>query len=303
MKIAVTGGAGFVGRYVVNQLKSDNHETISLDIVEAEDAIKTDMTILSQVRNALTQVKPDAVVHLAALAGSPGKGGGSESLKHPYEYFYNNANGTLTLYEACRELGIKRVLCMSSFSPYGKAPCPISEETPFNPNNPYGGSKACVEEIAKCYAIAYGIKTLIFRPPLICGEGQKEINVLREFVISALHDDPIEILGEGKHVREFIHPQDVATAFSAGIRYVFQMEKPYDIFILGSKPVSMKDLAQIVVDEVGKGSIIFKPATNQVFDQFTDHRKVKDILGWSATIDIREIVRKVVLDIKSQSFT
>jgi nucleoside-diphosphate-sugar epimerase len=299
LRIIVTGGAGFVGRSVVKQLRSEGHEVISADIATSDDGIKIDVADRFQLKAALERTKPETVVHLAALAGANGRGGGAESLKHPYEFINVNVNATLSVYETCRELGISHILCMSSFSPYGVARCPINEETPLRPNNPYGVSKMCVEEIAQCYSVLYGVKTVMFRVPLICGEGQKEMNALREFVTSALRDDPIVILGEGKHVREFVHPQDVAKAYSAGIKYVYEMEKPYEVFVLGSEPISMKELAELIIRNIGKGSIEYRPSTSQVFDQFTDHTKAMRVLGWASTVSIDEVVNRVVQDVRS----
>lgn len=299
MNILVTGGEGFVGKTVVGLLRTEGHNVISIDSSSEDKSMKVDVTNRNQVKTAFTIFKPEAVIHLASLAGATGKGGGAESIKFPHEYFHVNLNGVLNIYETCRELEINKVLCMSSFSPYGIARCPIDEETTFSPNNPYGSSKACVEEIAKCYAINYGIKTLILRPPLICGEKQKEMNALREFVYSAILNKPITIFGEGKHVREFIHPQDIARAYSAGLNYLERMEKPYDIIILGNKPISMNKLASTVIRYVGKGVIEIKPVTNSVFDQFTDHSKAKRVLGWTPKISTNEIVQRVIEDIKS----
>ncbi|MGP8125191.1 MAG: NAD-dependent epimerase/dehydratase family protein [Nitrososphaerales archaeon] len=298
LRITVTGGAGFVGRFVVKQLRSEGHEVTSLDITATDDGIKVDVTNRPQLRIALEKAGPEVVVHLAALAGATGKGGGAESLKRPYDYLSVNINATLSVFETCRDLQIRHVLCMSSFSPYGTTKGPINEETPLRPSNPYGTSKACVEDIAKCYSTAYGIKTVIFRPPLISGEGQKEMNALREFATSVLQGAPIIILGEGKHVREFVHPQDIAIAFSAGIRYVFGMESPFEVFVLGNEPISMKKLAELVIMSVGKGSVKFEPSTNQAFDQFTDHAKATRVLGWVPAIGVDEIVSRVVRDVK-----
>lgn len=301
VNIIVTGGVGFVGRYIVDLLRSEGHNVTPMDISSENKMSRVDVTDRNQVRAAFIFFKPEAVIHLAALAGSTGKGGGAESIKLPYEYFHVNLIGTLNIYETCRELGINKVLCMSSFSPYGVVKCPINEETPFSPNNPYGASKACIEEIARCYAIDYGIKTLILRPPLICGERQKEMNVLREFVYSAIQNQPIVILGEGKHVREFIHPQDIARAYSAGLEYLTSMKTPYDIIVLGNKPISMNELARIVVNLVGRGFIENKPATNTVFDQFTDHSKAMRVLSWMPRISTDEIVQRVIDELVAES--
>jgi len=303
MKIVVTGGSGFVGRYVVERLRLEGHEVTILDLTATEEVSRVDVTDKQKVHDALDRTKPELVIHLAALAGSTGKGGGAESPKRPYEYFRINVDGTLSIYEACRELGIGRVVCMSSFSPYGVAECPINEQTPFHPNNPYGASKVCVEEVAKCYSNLYGIRSVVFRPPLICGEGQKEVNALREFVISALLGNPIVLLGEGRHLREFVHPQDVARALSAGIQYMSRMEKQYEVFVLGNRPVSMKEFAHLVISKVGRGVVEFKPSTNQVFDQFTDHSKAARVLGWVPTIGIDEIVGRVIDDVRASLAT
>jgi nucleoside-diphosphate-sugar epimerase len=273
---------------------------MTLDIAhENNECRMTDVTDRQAVTNVFLDVRPDVVVHLAALTGSTVNGGGSDSVTHPFNYFMVNATGTLNVFDACRELRIDRVVLISSFSAYGQARCPIDEETPFQPANPYGASKACAEQIVNCYSALYGIKTVIFRVPFICGESQKTANVLREFVGSALADIPLTLLGDGTHVREFIHPSDVATAISAGISHSYTMDKPYDTFVLGSTPVSMKDLAQLVIRTVGKGSIVFKPSVNHVFDQFSNYDKATRVLGWMPTMAIGEIVRRVVQDMKS----
>lgn|SRR5487761_154144 len=302
MKVIVTGGSGFVGKHVVAQLKAVRHEVKVLDISHhgIEDSHRVDLTDYVELTSALKDLEPDVVIHLAALAGSSGKGGGAESLKHPYEFIRVNVNGTLNLYEACRQLDISKVICMSSFSPYGQASCPISEDTQLHPNNPYGTSKACVEEIAKCYSLDYGIKTLLFRPPLISGEGQKEMNALREFVMCALNDKPIVILGKGEHIREFVHPLDVARAFSMSIDYLSNLKSSYDVFVLGNKPIQMIDLAKLIIERTGRGFIEFKEATGQVFDQYTDHRKIMRVLGWTPEITVEEIVARVIADIQTR---
>lgn len=284
---------------MVNELQSEGCEVFPLDILSEDNAITVDVTDLSKVKAILGSIRPDVVIHLAAMVGRTGKTAGAESMRQPYEYFNVNVAGTLSLFETSRCLQIGRIVCLSSFSAYGIADCPIDEETMLHPTTPYGYSKVCMEEIARCYATAYGIKTVIFRPTLVCGEGQRELNVLREFVTSALCDVPLTVLGEGSHVREFLHPQDVVRAISTGINYLSKMETPYDVFVLGNKPISMVELAALVIRNVGKGSIVFKPATSQVFDQFTNHSKARRVLGWAPTIGIDELVGRVVEDVKS----
>jgi dTDP-glucose 4,6-dehydratase len=184
---------------------------------------------------------------------------------------------------------------MSSCSVYGQTTESITELTPVNPKNPYGFSKACAELVAKCYANNYGIRTLIFRPSHICGEGQREMNALREFVTCAKNGMPLLLFGEGEHVREWLHPIDVADAITRGISYFDQMTNPYEVFVLGSKPVSMKDLAHLVVSKTNRGKVVHVQRGSQTFDQYTNSEKMARVLGWTATIPVEEIVSRVAM--------
>ena len=302
MKIAVTGGSGFLGKWVVRALKEAGHEVASIDIAAGIDdrwtTFSIDLTVYLETKNTLKVIKPDAIIHLAALAGATGKGGGAESLKDPYRYFKANQDITLNVFEACRELGIRRVIYMSSFSPFGNAQCPITEETPLDPDNPYGGSKANCETIAKIYAKKFGIKTIIFRVPLMCGEGQKEKNALREFVFAAFDGQPLIVWSDGSTLREFVHPSDVANAYLLGLKHMDGMQAPYETFVLGNKPITMANLAKLVKNTVGKGEIQFLRDKPTLFDQFTRRDKVETILGWFPKITVQEIVERVVRESK-----
>ena len=237
------------------------------------------------------------MIHLAALTGSTGKGGGTESIKDPFNYLRANVLGTLCVFESCRLYNVKKLIQMSSASPYGLTKTAITETTPLNPTNPYGFSKACADMVATCYALCYGIKTVIFRAPLLCGEGQKELNALREFVLSIKKGEAIVVFGKGEHVREWLHPKDVVDAFLKALTYFDRMSNPYEVFVLGNKPISMRNLAELIIKTAGRGHIEYSQSTKQVFDQYTNARKAKVILGWEPRISTDDIIRRVVKDI------
>ena len=293
MRIAVTGGSGFLGRWVVKALMDEGHEVVSLDIT-GNSGIRVNLTVYSHTKSALAQSRAEVVIHLAALAGAAGKGGGVESFKDPYGFVHVNVLGTLNVLESCRELGIKKVEIMSSFSPYGKASCPITESTRLCPENPYGASKACLETIAKVYARCYGIKTLVFRVPLICGEGQKEMNALREFVACAIKGEPLVVWGDGTTLREFVHPSDVARAYLLGLDYLGKTSRDYDVFVLGNRPVTMGELAMLVRMKVGRGEVKLLREKPRLFDQYTSRGKVETRLGWVPKMGVEEIIERVV---------
>jgi nucleoside-diphosphate-sugar epimerase len=288
MKVYVTGSEGFLGRHVVEYLSKHGIQVDGSDIRSKSNCL--DVRHYEKVIEELNRSSPDVVIHLAALVG------GHDSLRKPYEYIRVNTFGTLNILEACRTTDIPNLIYMSSFSPYGKTNKPITETTEFNPQNPYGSSKAAAEEIVRIYAKCYGIKVLIFRACLLAGEYQTEYNALQEFVDCALSQKPIIIYGDGRHKREWLHPQDVAQAYYKAFSYFEKMTAPYDVFVLGSgEPISMKQLAELV-SEITDGStqITFLDKRVSVFDQVTDTSKVRDILKWKPSIPTREIVSRVV---------
>lgn len=297
MKVVITGAAGFVGRWTVKAFEEAGHQVTGFDLDGSD--VDVDLTDLRDTHLALSVAKPEAVIHLAALAGSTGKGGGAESMKNPFMFLDKNPRIALNVYETCKTLGIRKVVCMSSFSVYGKAPCPIDEDTPLNPNTPYGASKVCVEAIARIYAEAYGVKSVIFRVPLICGEGQKEENALRQFVHQALKGEPLEVWGDGSTLREWVHPEDVARAYILGLKHLEEWSRPYEVFVLGNFPWPMKNLAHMIIAKVGQGEMKLLEEKPNLFDQFTDHAKSENNLGWLPKVETTEIIERVVKEAKA----
>ena len=291
MRVLVTGHKGFLGRFVMEELLKEN-EVSGLDLSDVD--LKDKDRTLAKVG----AFKPEAVVHLAANAGASGKGGAAESRNDPFPFLSNNVNATLNVLEAMRIEGVSKLVFVSSFSIYGKDPvCPIDESTSQNPNNAYGLSKVIGEQMVKLYS-NFGIRSVVLRPTLLCGESQREVNSLREFVIAALRGQPIEIWGEGLHKREYIHPIDTANAIELALRYFPRMKEPIETFVLGNEPISMIDLARLIVARIPSGRIEFKPPGPQAFNQTTDHSKAERILGWRPRIGVEEIVNRVMEDVR-----
>jgi dTDP-glucose 4,6-dehydratase len=194
------------------------------------------------------------------------------------------------------------VLLLSSFSVYGRLGperLPVNEATPFAPDTPYGQSKLMAEQLISMYSLNYGLSGIVFRAPLICGENQEEMNALREFVDSALRGDPIKVYGSGVHVREWLHPLDVAKAFDKALKAGTGMLECPQTFVLGASPISMIDLATKVVKSCGRGEIIQDVPPDEghisrIFSQYTDHSKALRILGWHPEIQIEQIISRVV---------
>ena len=167
MRVAVTGGAGYIGCVVAEALLADGYDVLVLDNLEKghEVAIpKTSRFVRVDIRGregtaaALRDFACDAVIHMAAssLVG--------ESVSDPGQYFANNLIGGLTLLDAMRDAGVFRLVFSSTAAVYGEpAKQPIEEHDPTIPTNPYGESKLAFERALRWYAPAYGLSSVSLR--------------------------------------------------------------------------------------------------------------------------------------------
>ena len=297
MNVLVTGGAGFIGSWTVAEFSKKGYNVIATDKVVGPGIIQTDITDLEQLLRLFEQAKPDAVIHLAAISGTTGKNEAEQSLRQPHLNFRVNVLGTANVCEACRTHGVRKLIYMSSFAVYGRTEqdrLPITEKTPTSAEHAYATSKLAGEEVVGTYSRDFGIKSAIFRAPFIVGEHQKEKNVLREFVECAESGKSLVIHGDGKHVREFVHPIDLADAFAKALSFL-DGDVVSELFVVGNTGIAIRDLASKVVGHVGKGRIEhLQSTTARTFDQYCDHSKATSLLGWHSRLSTDDIIDKII---------
>ena len=297
MNVLVTGGAGFIGSWTVAEFSKKGYNLIATDKVVGPGVIQTDITDLEQVLRLFEQAKPDAVIHLAAISGTTGKNEAEQSLRQPHLNFHVNVLGTANICEACRIQGVRKLIYMSSFAVYGRTEqdrLPITEKTPTSTEHAYATSKLAGEEVVRTYSKDFGMKSAIIRAPFIVGENQKERNVLREFIECAIGGKNLVILGDGKHVREFVHPIDLADAYARALHHL-NTDVVSESFVIGNTKVAIRDLARKVIDHVGKGRIEYVQSTTvRTFDQYCDYSKATSLLGWQPRVSIDEIIDRVI---------
>ena len=164
MKILVTGGAGRVGRYVVQELIAHGHDITSVDIAPQINpgcpTLHIDLTQAGEVYNALARSKAEAVVHLGAWANA--------GITADTRTYADNVSGTYNVFQACADLGIRRVVSASTNQIYGFASAPpvyapIDENHPLRPVNCYALSKMAGEQAADYFVANYGMTILSFR--------------------------------------------------------------------------------------------------------------------------------------------
>lgn len=169
MKVVIVGGAGFLGSYLVNELKYD-HDVLVFDRVANPD-VESHVGDYMNIENCLESLKGggvDAVIHVAAIS--------SPAYDPPELVFKSNVTGTFNVHEAARKLGIKKVISTSSEAAYGfffgekeflPNYLPIDENHPLRPQDPYGLSKKVNEEIAQSFSDKGIMSTSVIRPPWI----------------------------------------------------------------------------------------------------------------------------------------
>ena len=164
MNVLVTGGSGRIGRYVVRELVQAGHEVTSADVVyermPGAGALQVDLTEAGQVYQVLARSRASAVVHLAAWAQS-GRVPDTRT-------FGDNVQGTFNLFQACADLGVRRVVFASTHHVYGVAASPplyvpIDEAHPLRPADAYALSKVVGERVADYFVAHYGLDILCFR--------------------------------------------------------------------------------------------------------------------------------------------
>jgi UDP-glucose 4-epimerase len=221
MQCLVTGGAGFLGSALANRLVTQGHQVRVLDDLSAGDTSLLDPACLftrGDVRDrpklwTLLQ-KVDCVYHLAARVSV------TESILYPREYNDVNVGGTVSLAEAIRDVGVKRIVLASSATVYGpQRSQPVAETAWPHPTVPYAVSKLAAEHYLFALGELYGIETLALRIFNAYGPHQRippvHAPVVPQFMKSALTGASIVVQGNGAQTRDFVYVDDIVDALVA----------------------------------------------------------------------------------------
>jgi UDP-glucose 4-epimerase len=230
MRVAVTGGAGYIGSVVAEVLLRERHDVLVLDnlskghrdaVPESADFRQIDLMDGDAVAAALRQFNCEAVIHMAADSLV------AESVAEPAKYYRNNVGGGLSLLTAMREAGVARLVFSSTAAVYGEpAKQPIEEDDLTQPTNPYGETKLAFERALRWYAAAYGLSSISLRYFNAAGATAKngerhspETHLIPLVLQAAAGRRPsVSVFGtdyatrDGTCVRDYIHVEDLAQA-------------------------------------------------------------------------------------------
>jgi UDP-glucuronate 4-epimerase len=308
--VLITGGAGFIGSHLVDQLLSEEkwHITVVDDFndfyspdvkrVNVSEHLKSDSykLIEADIRNRarLEEVFKDesfdCIVHLAARAGV------RPSLLEPLLYTETNINGTLHLLELAHQYNVKQFVFGSSSSVYGiNAKVPFSEEDPIRqPISPYAATKAAGELFCYNYSHLYGIRCVCLRFFTVYGARQRPDLAIHKFARLISQNKPIPVFGDGSTRRDYTYIDDIISGVRAAMDYT---ESPYEVFNLGeSRTVELRELIEILERELNQKAIIDRQPLQpgDVPQTFADISKAKRMLGYNPKTDIEEGIRRFV---------
>jgi|YelNatPaOPRAMG01_1025707.scaffolds.fasta_scaffold21545_2 UDP-glucose 4-epimerase len=290
----VTGGAGFMGSHVAEELLRRGHEVVVLDDlsggfvdnVPAGAAFIQGSIVDHELVDRLFELHQfDYVFHLAAYA--------AEGLSHFIKRFnyMNNLIGSVNLINASVNRGVKRFVFTSSIAVYGAGQSPMREDMIPLPEDSYGIAKLAVERELKISHEMFGLDYTIFRPHNVYGEkqniGDRYRNVVGIFMNQILRGEPMTIFGDGTQQRAFTYIRDVAPILAAAAD---QPAAKNEIINIGADvPYTVNELASVVARVMGvECRVIHLDPRNEVKVAFSDHTKAERIFGKQVKTPLEE---------------
>jgi UDP-glucose 4-epimerase len=303
MKILVTGGAGFIGSHMVDELIK-KHEVICLDNFDSYydprlkrrniehnlnnknfEIVEGDVRDMSLLRKILRE-GIDCVVHEAAQPGV------RFSIQNPGKAHGVNVTGTLNLLEASLDSDVKKIVNASSSSVYGRVRyLPFDEDHPTYPISPYGVSKLAAEHYCRIFQELYGLKTVSLRYFTVYGPRMRPDLAIHVFTKKALKNEPLKIFGDGTKTRDFTY---IGDAVLATLLAIDKGEGVYNVG--GGNRVPIKALAEKIITLTGSKSriILTEPVKGDVEHTLADNKKARKELGWNPKTSLEEGLKKFI---------
>lgn len=300
MNFLVTGAAGFLGSALANRLAREGHQVRGYDDLSAGDPSRLSADVLFTRGDVTDRPKLwtlfqdiDCVYHLAAKVSVP------ESILYPREYNIINVGGTVSVMEAMRDVGVRRVILISSGAIYGdQGQQPLVESAPPNPGSPYAVSKLAAEHYVHTIGALWEIETVALRVFNAYGPGQPlaaaHPPVVPHFLRQVSHGGSIVIHGKGEQTRDFVYLDDVIAAMVAAASAPTINRSVINI---GSgTETSIKSLGQSVLEAVGvKSEWIYKEDQDAGPSRMcADIHLAKEKLGYRPRFSLQEGLERMI---------
>ena len=309
MVILITGGAGFIGSHLSEQLLQQGHQVVCIDNLDEYiycSALKREnLRILEQYANfhfvqgdirdkeILKQLFVDygceLVIHLAAYAGV------RPSVMEPEKFFEINVNGTLSVLEAMRNAGVRRIIMASSSSVYGNSSARLFKETDTadQPISPYAASKRAAELVAYSYHSLHQFDVTCLRLFTVFGPRQRHEMAIRKFIEHIQAGHPIDVYGDGQSIRNYTYISDVVNAFLKAM----DKTQGFNVYnIAGLSTTSLLETIEVIEKQVGKKSQrTYKPEqAGDMRQTAADISKAQQELGYIPQVEFEEGISRVI---------
>jgi UDP-glucose 4-epimerase len=300
--ILITGGAGYIGSHIVEQLIKNKKNVIILDnlvtgykklINKKAKFIKADIKNKSKVIKIIKDNNIISIIHLAAYLNV------SEAEKNKRKYYQNNIIGTKNLLEACKNSSVKNIIFSSSCAVYGNVKGSVSENKKLNPQGYYGYTKYKGEELVKKLSLKYKFNFGILRYFNVAGAspsgkiGEIETShghLIKNLAIQFLKKKPkIKIFGndyktkDGTCIRDYVHVSDLADIHIKGLNYLQKNKKSFILNCGYGKGYSVQQIVNIF-KKIKKGVVVYyqKRRPGDIAQVYANIKKFKKILKWRA---------------------
>ncbi|GHI97942.1 dTDP-glucose 4,6-dehydratase [Streptomyces olivaceus] len=301
-RVAVTGGAGFIGSHYVRQILSGAYP----EFADASVVVLDKLTYAGNEENLapvsadrrfelvvgdvcdadlLADVLPgvDVVVHFAAESHV------DRSITGPADFMHTNVQGTHTVLNACLDAGVRRVVQVSTDEVYGSIDAGSwTEDHPLEPNSPYSASKASADLVARSYFRTYGLPVCVTRCSNNYGRYQFPEKIIPLFITNLLEGEELPLYGDGSNVRDWLHVDDHCRA----IQLVVEGGRPGDVYnIGGGTELTNRDLTAQLLKETGSDwssvrHVPDRPGHDQRYS--VDWTKIKNELGYTPRVDLAD---------------
>ena len=307
MNITITGGAGFIGRWVTKKLLNkhdlkliDNLSNSKLENIaefinhKSITFIKGDILEEGKLDEAIDNC--DLCIHLAAKINV------QESLDDPLTHIKNNILGTYKILEKCRKKDISIIIFGTCMVYDLSTDTPISEEHPVLPKSPYAATKLAAEELALSYYYGYGLPMTIVRVFSTYGPFQKsnsEGGVVSIFIRRYLQGEDLLIYGKGNQTRDLLYVEDCADFIS---KIITNSRMHGEIYNAGSgKDTSINQLAELICKDPSKIKLVehIHPQS-EIMKLVCDYSKAKEELGWMPKTSLQEGIYKTTKWMRSR---